>query len=482
MGRNRMRLEARTRLVWWRPAGGVVLLMLALVVAGGGAPVATGGAESETRKAPDGGWNRVQADPANYREVVSELEPGDWLQLAPGDYPRALRLHDVQGTAERPIVISGPESGEPAVFHGRRGENTVSLLDAAHVVIRHLTLDGGGEPVSGVVAEAHGEYAHDITLESLTVRRYDRSQGNSAITTRVPAWNWVIRDSTIKDAGTGMYLGQPDGDNAFVGGKIENNRIVRTLGYNIQIKHQNSRDDVPGMPAEPRETLIRYNLLSKAERGSSGGRARPNLLVGHFPPSGAGAEDRYRIVGNLFYQNPHERLFQGEGNVALTNNLFVNHHGDALLVRPHNHVPRDVKILNNTIVAEGFGIRVDEPDPAHVQVVSGNAVFAVAPLQLSGGIDSRDNLTAERDEARHALRAPDAALDALDLYPRPGRMYEREVAVTDQVNPDWPELTSDYNARPRLRPVWGAYAGPPEANPGRVPGIGPAAPECAPCR
>ncbi len=450
-----------------------------------GVPVAT--ADTVAPAAPassgvalsDGGWNVVQVGPGDYRAAVAALEPGDWLRLETGGYPRSLRLRGVRGTPERPIVISGPTDGAPAILRGRRGENTISLVDAEYVVIRHLTLDGGGEPVAGVVAEARGDGVHHVTLEHLTIRHYDHSQGNTGITTRVPARGWVIRHNEIHDVGTGMYLGQPDGTSPFVAGVIEHNHVHRTLGYNIQIKHQTDRDGIPGMPSQPYETRIRYNVLSKAERGSDGARARPNLLVGHFPPTGPGSEDRYRIAGNLFYQNPHERLFQGEGHIELHDNLFVNDAGDAMVIRPHNHVPRAVRIVNNTVLATGFGIRVDEPDRAYRQVVAGNAVFAGDPLQLSGGIAGDDNFTTSREDAVHYLLAPDAGLAALDLYPREGALPERAGSVSSAPVAG---ANRDYNGRLRERVVWGAYGGPPGPNPGRVDGIGPRVPGCAPCR
>ena len=75
------------------------------------------------------------------------------------------------------------------------------------------------------------------------------------------------------------------------------------------------------------------------------------MLVGHFPRVGRGAEDHYVIYGNFFYQNRNEALFQGEGNVALYANVFVNDFADGVRVQPHNDVPRRVVIAYNTIVA-----------------------------------------------------------------------------------------------------------------------------------
>ena len=73
--------------------------------------------------------------------------------------------------------------------------------------------------------------------------------------------------------------------------------------------------------------VIRRNVFSKSSNSSTGSLARPNLLVGHSPLSGTGVDDRYEIYGNFFFQNPTEALFQGEGNVALYDNLFVNASG-----------------------------------------------------------------------------------------------------------------------------------------------------------
>ena len=127
----------------------------------------------------------------------------------------------------------------------------------------------------------------------------------------------------------------------------------------MQIKHQDPRPSTPGIPTHRSVTIIRDNVFSKANNASSGGNARPNLLVGHWPLSGPGANDQYIITGNFFYQNPTgEPLFQGEGHIALHNNVFVNHVGDAVRIQPHNDVPKDIVVFYNTVVASGLGISI----------------------------------------------------------------------------------------------------------------------------
>ena len=188
------------------------------------------------------------------------------------------------------------------------------------------------------------------------------------------------------------------------------------MGYNLQIKHQRPRPDIPGMPVARSTTIIRHNVFAKAEGGTTES-ARPNVLVGHFPLEGPGAEDDYAVYGNFFYQNRHEALFQGEGNVALYSNLFVNEHGDAIRIQPHNDIPRRILIAYNTVVAAGTGISVlqKEGAPQFRQLVTANAVFA--GTALAGGAQ-RDNVAAPLSEAGTFLSRPFAPLGQLDLFPR----------------------------------------------------------------
>ena len=204
----------------------------------------------------------------------------------------------------------------------------------------------------------------------------------------------MIRGNEIVGAGTGLYLGNSDGSAPFVGGLIEHNLVVDTIGYNLQIKHQRPRPDVPGLPAGKNVTIIRYNVFSKARGGSSGPAARPNVLIGHGSLYGPGTDDVTVLYGNVFHQNPAEALFQGEGNLALHGNQFVNDHGDAIRIQPHNDIPRNVDVLGNTIVAEGTGVLVRTGEaPAGAgfrQAVTGNVVFAGRPID--GGVSSANTV------------------------------------------------------------------------------------------
>ncbi|RPH58342.1 MAG: hypothetical protein EHM83_17545, partial [Burkholderiales bacterium] len=327
---------------------------------------------------------------------MRSLRPGDTLVLQAGTYDipsdvPGLPLFDLNGTADQPIVITGPETGPRPILLGRSTHNTVRLSNSSHVVVRNLEIDGRDLGGAGVAAQG---VAHHITLENLLIRGAGGDQQIVGISTvGAPTWNWVICGNTIVGAGTGMYLGDSDGTNPFVAGLIERNLVRDTIGYNVQIKHQVGRPTVAGMPTDPQRTIIRHNVFAKSGNSATGGMARPNLLVGHFPTSGMGSEDLYEIYGNFFHHNATEALFQGEGNIAFYANVMVNGAGSAVNIQPHHDVPRSIHVFGNTILASGSGIRVTGGAAGFPQLVFGNAVFAATPI--SGG-QQRDNVTGTR--------------------------------------------------------------------------------------
>lgn len=400
--------------------------------------------------APTVSARELTAGPDDYRQVLSSLRAGDTLRLKPGIYRDNLRIAGMLGSPQAPIVIAGNRGAPATIFLARERSNTISIADSSHVVIRDLVLEGRGLHADAVKCGSRARLAHHITIENLLIRGYGGSQQIVGISTKCPAWNWVIRGNTIIGAGTGMYLGDSDGSAPFVAGLIERNVVVDTLGYNLQIKHQTGRESIPAMPRA--QTVIRFNTFVKAHHGSPSPLARPNVLLGHFPSSGAGSQDRYLVYGNFFYQNPTERLLQAEGNVAVYNNLFVNSGGDAISIQPHNDVPRRVRIFYNTVLARDAGILISAVPETEVQDVALNVVFAAQPL--SGGAQ-RENVLGPRARAELILRAAGGGLP-LDLHPvamdpvRVDRGYASGLEFGD----------CDFDGALRDQPTAGAYAGP----------------------
>jgi len=390
----------------------------------------------------------IQAGPEDYRSLLPRLRAGDHLLLRAGDYQHGLPLHHLSGEPGRPIVIEGEPSTR---FLAHPGGNTLSLLDASHIVIRNLELDGRNQPVDAVKAEGNSRYADYITLENLFIHDHAASQQNVGISSKCPAFGWVVRGNRIERVGTGMYFGDSDGSDPFVAGLIEGNRVSDTIGYNLQIKHQQSRPAAMPELLERHDTVIRGNFFAK-ETAWPDRAARPNVLVGHAPLTGPGSQDRVLIHGNLFWQNPSEALFQGEGHLAIYNNVFVNAYGHAIHIQPHNDVPRQVEIFHNTVLARGHGIRLLRREGSAAewpQRIAGNLVFAGQPI--AGG-EAFDNRVGGVDAAARFLNKPFTELDQLDLTPR--------MALAGGALPgslaDYPDSDKDSDGRARVAPSLGA--------------------------
>ncbi|NND05316.1 MAG: hypothetical protein HKN87_02960 [Saprospiraceae bacterium] len=262
-----------------------------------------------------------------------------------------------------------------------------------------------------------GNWAHHIEVEGLEAYGYGADQQNVGISTKCPSWSWHIHHNIIEGAGTGFYLGDSNGEEPFVDGIIEYNLITNTVRYNGQIKHQNvnTRDLGIGMPASAK-TIIRYNVLSKAQNASGGGSARPNLLVGNFPASGNGSTDHYEIYGNFLFQNPTEGLFQATGNVAFYDNVLFNSLGGwGISIQTHNGFqPCDIDVFHNTLlVSGGTGLSFSGLNVTFTQRAWANAIFA--PTQISGSPDVSGNITGVYNQAANSLKASSLPLSTMDL-------------------------------------------------------------------
>lgn len=418
-----------------------------------------------TTPVPSSG-NVYYGNPTTYLSLLSNLKPGDTLILEAGNYDDpndvpGLPLFDLNGTPTQPITITGPDSGSRPVLLGRSMHNTIRFDNSSYITVRNLEVDGRDLGGDGVNSQG---ISHHITLENLYIHGVGADQQIVGISTNsAPTWNWVIRGCVIAGAGTGMYLGSPTGDNPFVAGVIEHNLFRDTIGYNIEIKHQNSRPSIAGMPTARSSTIVRHNVFSKSGNSSGGSMARPNLLVGHFPLSGTGMDDVYEIYGNFFYQNPSEVLFQGEGNIAFHDNLLVNDYGSAANIQPHHDVPRMIRVFHNTVVAKNSGISVTGGSTSYQQKVIGNAVFAASPINA---VDQTGNITDSYANTKNYLNNPAGALGQLDLYPKIGMLKGTALdAGSFNTFTDW---DLDFNGALRDGVFRGAYTAE-GGNPGWLP-------------
>ena len=385
----------------------------------------------------------LRAGPKDYRRRVHRLKAGETLHLKPGTYTRGLDLRGLHGSAGRPIRIRG---GKSVIFTGRSGRNTVQLEDASWIVIEQLTLEGRGLQVDAIKAGGRKDRGvHHITIQGCTIRGHGADQMIVGISTKVPAWDWIIRGNRIEGAGTGLYLGDSNGSAPFVGGLIEGNVIRNPLGYCMQIKHQNARPPVPGMPVEKRVATIRWNVFIKNDvRGDAGDR--PNLLVSGPPQEGPGAEDAYEIHGNLFFHNPRESLFQGAGRISLHDNVFVDCPGTAVRIQAHHGKrPLEVRIHHNTFLAVGTAWSVQGLPEDVEPLICANLVQA-------DNLPARDrgNAWITKQEVGELLKQPRPPLEGMDVQPLRKILVRLPAGFTDAVSGDaaW---NLDFYGRKRSR-------------------------------
>jgi hypothetical protein len=414
----------------------------------------------------------IQADPSNYLSKLAALKAGETLQLAAGNYgvdsagndtgnPPGLPIFGLNGSAAAPIVITGPASGPMPVFFGRSTHNTIRLANASHVVVRRVEVNGRDLGGFGVACQGP---THDITIEDCYLHGVGGDQQVVGIsTTGNSTWNWVIRRNRIVGAGTGVYLGNSDGTSPFVAGLIEHNLIVDTIGYNLQVKHQIVWSGVPAdLPTGKTTTIIRHNVFSKsAATSSTGGDARPNLLVGDCPPSGPGSSNGFAIYGNFFFRNPTESLFQGEGNIAFYGNVMVADDA-AVRVQRQNGAVRDVAIFGNTVVGSGgTAISVSGGSAGYTQRVLGNAVFTPGTgISVSGSAAAAtQNVTDSRSNAVAYLVNPLAAPGSLSLFPKAGSALRQTPAFDSGGLDAFPDWNRDFNGNTRDLSYRGAYSG-----------------------
>lgn len=114
-----------------------VLLLVALVLpAASGAAVTT----SPTCAAPT-----ILATPATgLQDALNRAQPGDVVQLAPGDYRDAVKSVR-SGTKAKPISICGPKS---AVIRGTEYDQRIVEINHDHLILDGFTIDGqfGADP------------------------------------------------------------------------------------------------------------------------------------------------------------------------------------------------------------------------------------------------------------------------------------------------------------------------------------------------
>lgn len=363
------------------------------------------------------------ATPENYRRELTTLQAGDTLVLGAGVYERGLPVSNCHGTDDAWITITGPEKGV-AEIRQTQVANCVELKQCSHIALKRLSILGGGPKgipgLFGISAQGGLKNSvHHIRIEDCIISDWNTSQQAVGISTKTPTWDWTIRRNIIRNCGTGLYLGNSNGADPFIGGVIENNLVEDPIGYCMEIKFQKSRPEIADMPATASRTIIRHNVFIKNDAPGTDGD-RPNVLVGGFPASGPGADDLYEIYGNFFWNNPRESLLQASGRVTIHDNVFAGGR-TAIALRDHDLPLRLAHVYHNTICAAERGIVIAAAAPQGC-VVTGNGIFANTPLSLHKSITNvAENVTGPVEAAVDHLHQPLLIVGEMDMHPKQGR-------------------------------------------------------------
>lgn len=422
--------------------------------------------------AASGAGSRKHATPADYRRILTTLRAGDTLVLAAGVYERGLPVEGLHGAGQAWITIQGPETGV-AEIRQTQVANCVELRQCSYIALKRLSILGGGPGgipgLFGISAQGGLKNSvHHVLVEDCLISGWNTSQQAVGISTKTPTWGWVIRRNIIRDCGTGLYLGNSNGADPFIHGVIENNLVENPVGYCMEIKFQKPRPEVAGMPGTAGSTIIRHNVFIKNDAPSPDGD-RCSVLVGGFPESGPGSGDMHEIYGNFFWHNPRESLLQASGRVSIHDNVFSGCPSSghaAITLRDHDLPLRLAHVYHNTIHDAARGIRVAAAAPQG-HAVTGNVVFADAPLLLHGSLANREgNFTGARSEAAGHLVNPGHEAGRLDLTPRPGRCEGEALNLSAFAKET--DFDRDFLGASRAGSLCrGAYAGP--SRPGHWP-------------
>ncbi len=139
------------------------------------------------------------ADDAALRDALREAAAGTTIRIAPGRYTPNLHIAGLEGTAAAPIVIEGADPADPPRFEG--GRQGMHLSEPAHVVLRHLLVDGASG--NGINIDDGGSFetpARHLLLEDLQVYNVG-PRGNHDGIKLSGVTDFVIRGCTIEGWG-----------------------------------------------------------------------------------------------------------------------------------------------------------------------------------------------------------------------------------------------------------------------------------------
>ena len=117
---------------------------------------------------PAAGGEIAVRNAGELRNALRRVRPGDTITLASGKYGNGIWIAKVNGTKNKPIIITGADRRSPPVFAG--GNEAIHLVDCNHVVLRNMKVSGCRS--NGINADDGGSYdtpSTGIVFENITI-------------------------------------------------------------------------------------------------------------------------------------------------------------------------------------------------------------------------------------------------------------------------------------------------------------------------
>ena len=295
---------------------------------------------------------------SDFHTIMANLNAGDELVLRGGTYQRSaawLGL-SLQGTATLPIIIRAKRGERPVFSYAKYDQNLIQILDSQYLTINGLELTGG----------SHGirvQNSHHITLTNLHIHHV----GDNAISINFSGSNYrniVIRHNELHHTGQAaggfgeaLYLGCENIACTFSNSTVSNNYIHHTNGANTSPGAQDGIEIKPGSY----NNVVKDNVVHDAA---------PCIITHNTGTQGVNVIERNALW------NCTDHGIQAEADATIRSNIIFNVSFDAIHSREHKGVaPRNLKILNNTIVTAGTGgIRTRLPQGG--VVIANNAIYS----------------------------------------------------------------------------------------------------------
>jgi len=303
----------------------------------------------------------------------SNLHPGDEVILTAGIYSDNRRLSiSHQGTATAPITIRSEIGHDAIITRPNAGQNTINIEGAHHLIFSGLEITGGsiGIRISSKNTDGFRQSAEFITIRECHIHH----TGDAAVTANIPGDintdHKFLRNEIHHTSGTaeGFYLGS-NNDRArnttgiFKDGLIEGNYIHHLNGPTV------SQGDGIEIKDGSYNNVVRNNVIHDTNY--------PGILV-----YGTDGNAPNIIEGNIIWSSGDNGI-QVASDAIITNNIIFDSAGSGIQSQNHQSaIPGNIKIIHNTIIANGgrSAINVNHPARGALSspiVIANNALYAM---------------------------------------------------------------------------------------------------------